>query len=66
LDLFDLRGVRIHTLFSMTRSIGPLAHRWDGRLANGDLVDPGLYVWVLRVNADAFEERHSGTLAVVY
>ena len=66
LDLFDLAGRRIHTLFSQQRSIGPLAHQWDGCLANGILIPPGVYVWVLRVRADAFEERHSGTLAIVY
>ncbi len=66
LDLFDLSGRRIHTPFIEVRSIGPFSHRWDGRLADGRLISPGVYVWVLRVRADAFEERHSGTLAVAY
>jgi len=27
---------------------------------------PGSYIWVLRVESDAFAEVHSGTVAVAY
>jgi len=27
---------------------------------------PGSYVWVLRVESNAFEEVHAGTVAVAY
>ena len=66
LDLFDLAGRRVHTLFTEEHGIGPVLQRWDGRLADGSLILPGTYVWVLRVQADAFEERHSGILGVAY
>ncbi|MBT4503440.1 MAG: hypothetical protein HOC74_37260 [Gemmatimonadetes bacterium] len=66
LELFDLAGRRVHTLFEEERGIGPVSREWDGRLESGELVLPGNYVWVLRVRADAFEERYSGVLAVVY
>jgi len=65
-ELFDLAGRRVHTVFAAERGIGPVRQRWDGRLDDGSLVLPGTYVWVLRVQADAFEERHSGTMGVAY
>ncbi|MCC7262857.1 MAG: gliding motility-associated C-terminal domain-containing protein [Candidatus Latescibacteria bacterium] len=65
LDLYDLSGRRLGALFSGDLGLGPAHFQWDGRL-DGHLVPPGLYLWVLRVHADAFEERHSGTLGVVY
>ena len=39
---------------------------WDGRLADGSTVLPGTYIWALRVEADAFDEVHTGTMAVAY
>lgn len=65
LDLYDLSGRRLGALFSADLGLGPAHFQWDGRL-DGQLVPPGLYLWVLRVQADAFEERHRGTLGVVY
>ena len=66
LDVFDLAGRRIHRVFAEERGIGPARYRWDGRTADGKLLAPGTYVWVLRVQADAFEERHLGTMGVAY
>ena len=66
LDVFDLAGRRQHRVFAEERGIGPARYRWDGRTADGKLLAPGTYVWVLRVQADAFEERHLGTMGVAY
>ena len=66
LDVFDLAGRRMHRAFVGKRGIGPTRYGWDGRTADGKLLAPGTYVWVLRVQADAFEERHLGTLGVAY
>ena len=66
LDIYDLSGRRMHRVFVEKRGIGPLSRNWDGRDADGGLVPPGMYVWVLAVEADAFAERYMGTLAVVY
>ena len=66
LEIFDLAGQRVHTVFEDERGIGPVVCVWDGRLDDGSRVRPGNYVWVLRVRADAFEERHEGVLAVAY
>ena len=65
-DIFDLGGRRLHQVCINEFGIGPAVCSWDGRLANGDLVVPGTYIWVLRIKADAFEERHTGTIAVTY
>ena len=66
LDIYDLAGRWIHQVFAEERIIGPALKHWDGRLADGRLAPQGHYIWVLRVKADAFEERHSGLMAVVY
>ena len=66
LDVFDLAGRRLHRAFAEERGIGPAHYSWDGRTAEGKLLAPGTYVWVLRVQADAFEERHLGTMGVAY
>lgn len=65
LEFYDLGGRRVHAL-GEERSIGPARYAWDGRLGDGRLVLPGHYLWVLRVEADAFEERHAGVLGVGY
>jgi hypothetical protein len=66
LEVFDLAGRRIVTVFDEERPIGPARYSWDGRLSDGHLILPGNYIWVLRIEADAFEERHSGVLCVAY
>ena len=65
-ELYDLSGRRVHVVFFEERGIGPVELEWDGRLEDGSLVLPGMYVWVLRVEADAFEEVHTGMMGVVY
>ena len=65
-EIYDLAGRRLHTTFTAERGIGPVTETWDGKLADGGMLLPGTYVWVLRVKADAFNEVHSGTMAVAY
>jgi len=66
LDIFDLAGRRVRQVLVEERTIGPAFYRWDGRLDSGELAAPGNYVWVLRVEADAFAERHIGVVGVAY
>jgi len=66
LELFDLAGRQVHVVFGEDRGIGPVEVQWDGRLQSGQMVLPGSYIWVLRVESDAFAEVHSGTVAVAY
>ena len=65
LELYDLAG-RMVALTRVDRGLGPATFTWDGRSRDGGIVAPGTYVWVLRVEADAFEERHTGVIAVAY
>ncbi len=65
LEIYDLAGRRLGALLDEERGIGPVQLAWDGTL-DGMRLLPGTYVWVLRVRANAFEERHMGTLAIAY
>ncbi len=66
MEIYDLSGRLLHTIFDEEKIIGPAAHTWDGRGDDGRLLPPGHYLWLLRVRADAFEERHTGVLGVAY
>lgn len=66
LEIYDLAGRRVVTVCAQERGIGPVECTWDGRMSEGSMVPPGIYLWVLLVKADAFEEQHSGVLGVVY
>ena len=65
-EIYDLAGHKVQTVFAEDHRLGPASHRWDGRSKNGKLLSPGVYVWVLRVEADAFAEQHEGTIGVAY
>lgn len=65
-DIYDIAGHRVHTAFAADLGIGPVEFVWFGRSKNGLLLLPGTYVWVLRVQSDAFEEVHSGSIAIAY
>ena len=65
-DVHDLGGRRVARVRLPERGIGPAQLRWNGGDAAGVPLAPGHYVWVLRVLADAFEERHTGALGVAY
>jgi len=65
LELFDLSGKSHGFLINESRGIGPVELIWDGRL-NGIYLVPGIYIWQLRVSADAFDEFHTGTFGVAY
>ncbi len=66
LEIYDLAGRKVHTVFSDEHRIGPVEKRWDGRGADGKGLVPGSYIWVMRIRADAFEEVHTGTIAIAY
>lgn len=66
MEVYDLSGRLLHTVFDEEKIIGPATHVWDGRRADGSLLPPGHYLWLLRVEADAFDERHTGVFGVAY
>ena len=65
-EIYDIAGHRVHTAFAADLEIGPVEFVWAGRSKDGSLLLPGTYVWVLRVQSDAFEEVHSGSIAIAY
>ena len=65
-EIYDLAGRLVHNISEDEQRIGPVAYRWDGCLRSGSLLLPGTYIWVLRVQADAFEEVHQGMIAIAY
>ncbi len=65
-EVYDLKGELVHTAFSADLGIGPVGFLWDGKKKDGSALVPGTYIWVLRVESDAFEEVHTGTVAIAY
>jgi hypothetical protein len=64
LEIYDLAGRRVDRA-EIERGVGPAVLSWDGITSDG-LAAPGAYVWRLRVDADAFDEVHSGVVGVAY
>lgn len=65
-EIYDLAGRRVHTAFAADLGIGPVDFSWEGRAGDGSLLLPGSYIWVLRVESDAFEEVHSGSIVIAH
>ena len=65
-EIYDLAGRRVHTAFAADLGIGPVDFSWEGRGGDGSLLLPGSYIWVLRVESDAFEEVHSGSIVIAH
>jgi len=65
-EIFDLSGRAVYTVFERDLGIGPANFTWNGREDYGNVLSPGIYVWSLCVESDAFDEVHMGTVAVVY
>ncbi len=63
--LFDLRGRRVATILDEMRSPARAEWEWDGRDSSGQLVQPGLYIYRARLDADV-PETVVGTITVVY
>ena len=66
IELFSLDGRRIRSLYSGPRSAGRHAVTWDGNDASGHIVDPGLYLMRIVVDADEGSHERIRPVAVVY
>jgi flagellar hook assembly protein FlgD len=53
IGLYDVMGRLIARLDQGERGAGSRTLRWDGRLANGGIVSPGIYF--VRVSSDELE-----------
>ncbi len=66
IDIYDLSGVFIKTVYSGNDSVGQYPRQWDGRDSEDNLVPPGIYVYRVSVEAQEGEETATGTVSVAY
>ena len=66
IDLYALSGMFLRTLYTGYQTSGIYQHTWDGRDDEGALLRPGIYVYRIRVRADAGVQVRMGTVSVVY
>ena len=66
LEIYDLAGRKVHTVFSEEHRIGPVIKNWDGKELMAGRYYRALTCGVMRVRADAFEEVHAGRIAIAY
>ena len=66
LGIYDLGGRRIRQLAVGRVSSGSRSHVWDGRDEGRRRVLPGLYIWRLRLAADAGAVERQGVVGVAY
>jgi len=65
-QILDLAGGLVRTVYAGADPSGRYRRRWDGRDKRGTFVPPGLYLVRVSVEADAAMESLVRTLAVVY
>jgi len=65
-EIFALDGRRVRAGFSAEDSSGRFARVWDGRDDFAVLLPPGIYLYRVRVDADAGEVSRAGLVHLVY
>ncbi|MBM3278050.1 MAG: gliding motility-associated C-terminal domain-containing protein [Candidatus Handelsmanbacteria bacterium] len=65
-QLYTLAGVYLRTLHAIGVPSGRYAVPWDGTDGRGQVVPPGLYLFRVKIRADARAEEKAGAIAVVY
>lgn len=66
MEIYDLRGRFLRRVYESEEINGEYLHTWDGKDEQGEQVPPGLYLYQIRVRADAEEEHLQGIMGVVY
>ncbi len=64
-EVFDLSGAPVRRGLTHSSS-GRFVRVWDGTRPSGDFVEPGVYIYRIRVDADARTVEHFGVVHVVY
>ena len=61
-------SINLESIETAIRGIGDCLRQTERRplIVVRSTVLPGTYIWALRVEADAFDEVHAGTMAVAY
>jgi hypothetical protein len=65
IDIFSLDGRRVRRL-RQTGQARAYNLSWDGRDGSGRVVDPGLYIYEIRIDAGAGSSSRRGTTVVAY
>ena len=66
LDLFDLSGRWVGTVYRGTAQSGRFTFTWDGYLASGEMLGPGIYLLRLKVESDRGREALQRAIALAY
>lgn len=66
LEIRDLAGRRVRTLYAGQAEIGQYQRSWDGRDGAGRLVPPGVYLYHLAVEIERGQTQRVGAVRVVY
>ena len=65
-EIYTLAGNRVRTLGVGEGGSALYQTAWDGRDDQGELVDPGLYIYRVVVEAGSGREERLGSIALVY
>ena len=65
-QVFDLAGRQIRTLFSDEQGGGSFSHPWNGRNSAGQLVPPGIYIISVDLDSDSGREKVATTVELAY
>ena len=66
IEILDLSGRRVRTLFNGAESSGTFTWDWDGRDDGGTTVPPGIYLAKVSVDAERERFERLGTVGVAY
>ncbi|MBI4531166.1 MAG: gliding motility-associated C-terminal domain-containing protein [Candidatus Latescibacteria bacterium] len=65
-EIHDTAGRRVRILFDHTTGADQYVFTWDGRDDRGALVQPGIYLYRVLIEADTQEFAETGVISVVY
>lgn len=66
IEIYDIGGCLTRTLYNSKDINGTYSVKWDGRDDDGNLVPPGVYIYLLSVKADTGLYSKTGRITVVY
>ena len=66
LNLYDLSGRRVGSVYRGTAASGRFSLAWDGRLGDGSTPAPGMYLLQLEVDSDRGKEALQRVIALAY
>ena len=64
--IYDLGGRKVREVYRELGRNGRYRVEWDGKDENGELANPGMYVYRISVESDMESKVYSGSVAVAY